>query len=172
MGAIEDLLAKVKPATASVRVCLRGDLLGELDLINDDLTQYDGWEQTGMGADPRTDLQARKTVLESEMRDDSAVFTFETIGDKPWSDLLAAHPAREGQGEVENFNPDTFPVALLAASSVEPKMTAEQVGVLFDSFTLSQRNGLFGAAYSANVRGVDIPFSRPAFDATVAFAKK
>jgi len=173
MSAIEDLLAKVKPATASVRVCLRGDLLGDLDLVNDDLDQYEGWEPSSMSdPDPRTKLRASKAELEAEMRAASATFRFKSIGDKAWSDLLAAHPPREGKDDDESFDPTSFPTALLAAAAVEPTMTVEQAATLLDGFTLSQRNTVFGAAYSANVRGVDIPFLQPSFDAQIVTAKK
>lgn len=173
MSAIEDLLKQVKPATASVRVCLRGDLLGDLDLVNDDLEQYDGWEPSSMSdPDPRTDLKARKAELEAQMRAESAVFRFKAIGDKAWSDLLAAHPPREGKEEEENWDATTFPTALLAASAVEPAMTIEQAGQLMDGLTLNQRNTLFGASMSACVREVSIPFLRPSFDAAQIIEKK
>jgi len=173
MSAIEDLLAKVKPATASVKVCLRGDLMGDLDIVNDDLTELDGWESSSLSdVDPRADLLARKRELQEQMRDESQVFTFQGIGDKNWSDLLAAHAPREGKEDEENFNPETFAPALLAASSVEPKMTEDQVKRLFDNFTLTQRNTLFAAAYSANTRGVDIPFLSASSVVTPAPAKK
>jgi len=173
MTAIEDLLAKVKPATASVRLCLRGDLLGDLDLVNDDLDQYDGWEPSSLSdTDPRTELQARKAEIEAAMRTESATFTFRSIGDKAWSDLLAAHPARKGKEEEENWDATTFPTALLAASAVEPAMTLEQAGQLMDGLTLNQRNTLFGASMSANVREVSIPFLQPSFDAAKITAKK
>lgn len=173
MSAIDDLLAKVKPATASVRVCLRGDLLGDLDLINDDLDQYDEWEPSSMSdPDPRTELKARKAELEAQMRAESAVFRFRSIGDKAWSDLLAAHPPRKGKEEDENWDPTTFPTALIAVSAVEPVMTVEQAGKLMDGFTLNQRNTVMAAAYSANVRGVDVPFLQPSSDAALTTAKK
>jgi len=172
MSAIEDLLAKVKPATASVRICLRGDLLGDLDLLKDDLDQYDEWEPSGMEADPRAKLRARKAELEAEMRAASATFRFKSIGDKAWSDLLAKHPPREGKDDNEPFDPTSFPTALLAASAVEPTMSVQQAGQLLEGFTLAQRNTVFAAAYSANVRGVDIPFLQPSFDAQIVTAKK
>jgi hypothetical protein len=171
-SAIEDLLAKIKPATASVRVCLRGDLLGDLDLINDDLNQFDGWEPSGMEVDPRTDLRARKAELEAEMRAESATFRFENIGELAWSNLLAKHPAREGKEEEEAFNAATFPVPAIAASCVDPKMTVKQVEQLFVPFTLTQRRMLFNAAYAANVRSVDVPFLQPNFDAAQIAEKK
>lgn len=173
MTAIEDLLAKVKPATSSVRVCLRGDLLGELDLVNEDLAPYDDWEASSLSdVDPRPPLAARKRDIEKRMRQEQATFTFQGIGDKSWSDLLAAHPPRKGHEETENFDPGSYPVALVSAASVDPKMTVEQATQLFNSFTLTQRNIVFAAAYSANVRGVDIPFSPPASAGTAGPAKK
>lgn len=175
MTAIEDLLAKVKPATASVRVCLRGDLLGELDLINFDLEPLQNWEPSSLSdPDPRTELLEQKDNLEKLMRTDSATFTFTNIGDKPWSDLMAAHPSpKDDKGNDKfDYDPQTFPVSLVAAASVDPKMTQTQAEKLFDNFTLTQRNIVFSCAYRANVRGVDIPFSQPAFDVTAASAKK
>jgi len=173
MTAIEDLLAKVKPATASVRVCLRGDLLGDLDLINDDLEQYDEWEPASMSdSDPRTELRARKAELEDQMREASASFRFQSIGDKAWSDLLAAHPAREGKQDEENWDATTFPAALIAASAVEPTMTVAQAEALLDGFTLNQRNSIFQTAMSACMRGVSIPFMPPSSADPVSTAKK
>jgi hypothetical protein len=175
MTAIEDLLAKVKPATASVKMCLRGDLMGELDIVNDDLSQYDEWEPSSMSdLDPRVPLLARKRELQEQMRAESQVFSFKSIGDKAWSDLLAAHTAREGNEADESggFNQATFPVPLVAAASFEPLMTEEQVGQLFDSLTLNQRSTLFMTAYSANVRGVEIPFLSDSSAKTAGHAKK
>jgi hypothetical protein len=173
MRDIEDDLEQVKPTTASVLLCLRGDLLGELDLINDDLDQYDGWEPSSLSdVDPRTGLQARKAELEAQMRAESKPYRFETIGDEAWSDLLAAHPPREGKADREDFDPKTFPTALLAASAVEPTMTIEQAKRLFSRLALPQRNSLFGTAYSANMRGVEVPFLPPSSDAAPANARK
>lgn len=169
--AIAALLKQVKPAQASIRLCLRGDLLGQLDLIRDDLGRHDGWTPDALSdTDPRVELRADLAALEQEMRDATAVFTFQSIGDKAWSDLLAAHPAREGQ--EESFDPATFPVALIAASGMDPVMTEDDVRELFDVFTLQQRNALFSAAYSANIRGVDIPFLSASFDVEAVTARK
>jgi hypothetical protein len=173
MSSIDDILTQVKPATASVRVCLDGDLLGDLDLINEDLAQYDGWESDSLSdVDPRAKLKARKAELEALIRAKSATFRFHNIGDKPWSDLHAAHPPTEGKEDSEDFDPATFPTALIAAAAVDPVMTLEQAGALMDKFTLTQRNMLFGTAYRANIRGVDVPFLQEPSAAPQPTAKK
>lgn len=170
--AIEDLLAQFKPTTASVRVC-SGHLQGELDLVTDDLAQYDDWEPANLSdVDPRIDLRARKAALNAAKRETSTAFTFQVIGDRPWSDLLAAHPPRKGKEDEENFNPETFPVALCASASVEPKMSEDQFGRLFNSLSSTQRNTIFNTAFAANTRGIEVPFSLPVSEGTSAFVKK
>ena len=173
MSAIDDLLAKIKPPTSSVRVCLRGNLLGDMDLIEADLAQFDGWAPSSLSdTDPRTALIAAKADLEAQMRESSATFRFASIGAEAWSDLMAAHPPREGKEDKENFDPTTFPAALISAGATDPTMTVEQAGQMLDGFTLMQRNQIFASAYAANVRGVDIPFSLPASDKAAPTAKK
>ena len=168
---IDALLAKVKPATAAVRMCLAGDLLAQRDLIQDELLQFDGWEPEDLSApDPRTALRSRLKAVEAEMRSNTATFQFRAVGEKAWSDLLAAHPPREDKKEM--WDPATFPTALIAASAVDPIMTPDEAGRLLEAFNLDQRNTLFGAAYSANIRGVDIPFSSASYDAEAVIAKK
>lgn len=168
---IAALLAKVKPATAAVRMCLAGDLLAERDLLRDELAQHDGWEPGDLSAaDPRTALREQLSALEERMRANTAEFRFQALGEKAWSDLLAVHPAREGKDE--QWDSGTFPMALLAASAVEPAMTVADVEQLFDAFNLDQRSNLFHAAYSANIRGVDIPFSSASYAAGGDTAKK
>jgi len=69
-----------------------------------------------------------------------------SIGRGAWEKLKEAHPPTEAQkaklaaqvkeGEeapVLTFNPDTFPVAALAASCESPKMTVEQAQAIWDS---------------------------------------
>lgn len=170
MSAIDDLLKKVKPATASVELCLRGDLLGDIDLIDDELDRLKDWEPESLSdADPRKALEARRRELQDQMAEESQIFRFQSVGDKTWSDLLAEHPAPEGSDG--KWDPQTYPAALVAASSVEPKMSVEDVERLFDAFNMSQRNTLFSAAWSANQRGVDIPFSQGSFDVGASTAK-
>ena len=173
MSAIDDVLAKIKPPTASVRVCLRGDLLGDLDLINEDLAQFAGWVPTSLSdPTPRAELLAAKAELETQMRAESATFRFQNIGDEAWSDLNAAHPPREGRENKENFNAATFPTALISAAATDPTMTVDQTKTLLNGFTLTQRNQIFASAYAANVRSVDVPFLPPAFDKAQSTGKK
>lgn len=78
--------------------------------------------------------EAKRVAREAEA---VATFRFVAIGGNDYEELLEEHPPTEEQvakakedGEEAVFNSDTFFVALVAASCVEPEMTEEQVDQL------------------------------------------
>lgn len=164
MADMTDILARVKPIKTQVTICLDGDLVLRRDQIQERLDALAGWKSSSLSdTDPRTALLDDLAQVEQGMRDASQTFTFKSVGDKTSSDLLAAHPSPKDErgNEKYSFDPATYPAALIAAASVDPVMTVEQVETLFDSLNLHQRNQLFNAAFAANNRGVDVPFSQP-----------
>lgn len=162
MSSIDSILAKAKPATAAVKLCVDGSLMADIDLLNDELAEYAEWTQGSLSdKDPRTDIRKRLDDLREQARQDdrSQVFRFRSLGDIEWSDLLAAHPPRPDVEDEVRWNSTTFPAALVAASAVDPELTVADVEKLWGIFNAWQRDTLFTTAYSANMRGVDIPFS-------------
>lgn len=165
MSDMKDILGRVKPVISETYVCLDGDLYPELDRAQQALDAVSGWKSKSLDdVDPRPALREQLAEVEELMRATSQRFTFRSIGDKASSDLLAAHPSPKDEDGEEKFawDPQTYPAALVAAASVDPKMSVEEVTALFDVFNLAQRNKIFGAAYSANNHAVDVPFSSPA----------
>lgn len=80
--------------------------------------------------------QAKALVLEN-----SVVFKFRSIGRKRFDDLIGEHPPTDtqikkakdnGSGDI-NWNSDTFPVALISACLVEPKLEEHEVKDMWDS---------------------------------------
>lgn len=87
------------------------------------------------------DLLAQMETMRERVAEASITFTFRSIGRKPWDDLVGEHPPtkdqvdkakREGLG-VPNVNQDSFPVAAIAASVVEPTLTVDDVKDMWDS---------------------------------------
>lgn len=120
------LLKKARRNTVkSTRVTLRGDLLDEVERLEEDMrreAEKDAWENR----DPiAPQIAQRIRVLEDEARESEVEFVFEGLGRGEFATLQAAHPATAelkaelGVEELE-WNPDTFPPALMAASCVEP----------------------------------------------------
>lgn len=91
------------------------------------------------------------------MAANEAEFRFRALSARAYSDLLAAHPPREGVQETANAA--TLPGALVAASCVDPVMTAEEYAELAEVISHAQAEALFDAAWTVNTQQVSVPFS-------------
>ena len=119
---------------------------------------------------PKLAEQIRK--LEAEIEASALAFKFGAVSSREWSDLLAANPPTKKQLKdvadratdwrhrpVLDHNPDTFPAAVVAASAIDPEMTAEQVAALAEELGPDQFELLWSAAYEVNRGGESAPKS-------------
>lgn len=101
-----------------------------------------------------------KKVLDAAMADqDGEIVTikFRSCGRKRYEQILDENPptdeeqrkAKEQGGEAA-WNNETFPVALIAASAIEPELSVEQVSELFDEWNNAEAQMLFLAAFRVN----------------------
>lgn len=172
MTSIDDVLDAHRPVTRSVRVVVDGQLLGDLDRLEEQLAEARRQDDR-LNRPPQAPAIAEQIrQLRDRANTEAVEFTFEAIGRKAWSDLQAQHPPTDEQiaegrddGIRPDFNPETFPAAAIAASCVEPSgMTVEKAQRLLDGWTVSQTRKLWSACLSANIGGADIPFSEGAYD--------
>lgn len=157
MPDISEILKLARPREHSVTICVAGDLAGEVDRLETQMREAGQWQPTSMAdVDPRKELAERIQALQQQMREAEVTFTFKALGAKAWSDLVAQHP---GKTRDEAFDADTLAPALVAASAVDPAMTAEQVADLFEQLNHGQREALLGAAWTVNSEATSVPFS-------------
>lgn len=153
---IEDVLAEAKPRRCTVRVLFRQELLEQHRDLDAELARV-AEEDQRENRDPLSPAIAAQVVqLERDIEEARRPFTFEAIGVRRWMKLLAQHPPTKAQLAVNSrldHNPDTFPLAAMAASCVSPALTAEQVGELEDIIGLSQWNELWVGCLDANTAG-------------------
>jgi hypothetical protein len=100
--------------------------------------------------------------LEDQMEAAKTSFTFRAIGRKAWADLVAKHPPTKAQLKVDpqaDVDPESFPVAAIAASCVEPALTLEQAQRIESAVTDVQWRVLYGACLTVNVGTSDLPKS-------------
>lgn len=156
-----EIMAAARQREETVSLCLDGTLNAEHEALSDALEEARrGVDTTSLGEPVRGFAIAQQIVdLETRMTEATKTFKVRALGHKAWSDLLASHPPEDP--DVSAFNLKTFPPALIAACSLDPIMSDDQVTELFEVLNLGQRNLLFGAAWRAN-QGVDIPFSQAA----------
>ncbi|MDX3087193.1 hypothetical protein PV620_30275 [Streptomyces sp. ME02-6978a] len=158
MASIDDILKRAKPRERTVPVCIRGDLAGEAERLAAELARVsEDWEPDSIADQhPGRALAAQLKKLQAEVREHEEPFTLRYIGDRAYSDLLAAHPA---DNDTEAFNSETFPRALIAASCVDPVMTPEQVADLFEVINEGEIKKLFDAAWDVHHSTETVPFS-------------
>ncbi|MEO3978769.1 hypothetical protein [Streptomyces sp. CAU 1734] len=158
MPDISEILKKAKAREKSVFICLAGDLLAEADRLEKQLqeTTEEFRADSLASANPAEKLSRELKAVREKMRKAEVEFRFRALGARAYSDLLAAHPGKE---PGEGFDPDTFPQALVSACAVDPVMTPEQAGELFEVLNEGQRNTLMQGAYDVNNETASLPFS-------------
>lgn len=169
---IGDILATAEnPAyvrVATARILLRQDLHDRWQKMEADLhaaverdRQYSA--QRAIGEQDEAPAIAEKLrEFEAEMADQWVEFRFRSIGHRGWADLLKQHPPTKDQtraSPMADFNPDTFPIAAIAASCQEPEMTLEDAERLDRALNRTQFDTLWGAVLDANIRGESDPKS-------------
>lgn len=158
---IEDILAAARPREAEVGLCLAGDLAADAERITAEIRRLgDDYAPSSLAdVDPRSALRAELDKVHAAMREAEVAFRFKALAREDYSNLLAAHPPVKEGGL---FNAETFPPALIAASSIEPVMTLEQAEHLYSVINQHSRDLLWSAAWRANTGAINVPFSRAA----------
>lgn len=157
---IADIIAAAKPRESTVTLCLAGDVAGRIEDLERELAAVSDWQSTSMAdADPRLALAGQIGELQDQMRGSEVVFRFRALGDKAYSDMVAAHPPRSAK---ELFNPETLFPQLIAACCFEPLMGVEEYGQLAEVLNAGQRRELENAAWAVNDESTAVPFSLPA----------
>lgn len=150
--------AYVRAATA--RVLLRQDLLARHAELYARLEATVA-EDRKYNRDPEAPALATEIeALEAEVEAAKVPFKFEAVGHRQWSDLLVKYPPSQEQLKDKprlDFDPEKFPVAAIAASCVEPKMTLEQAKRLEKALNEAQFQELWDACIDANWGGLEAP---------------
>lgn len=101
---------------------------------------------------PYVDDDGEDVTLEMRLR---------AISSRQYDKLIADHPPTPKQKEQGNiYNADTFAPALIAAVSLEPKLSVEQATELYnsDEWSSGEIGGLFMEAIRLCNIGLDVPF--------------
>src|ERR1044072_1973439 len=97
MASIEDILAEARPRERTVKVCIRGDLAGRMEELQDQLAQTStDWEPSNLSeAHPGRASDEAMETLREQVKAAEVPFPLRYIGDKAYSDLMAAHPDKD-----------------------------------------------------------------------------
>ena len=159
---VDDFLTEYRPPEQVVQITMRGDLLGRLSSLEDELIDAKQQEESPMSLSIDDSLDAYNIAqeiqrLREQVRQSMRAFRVVSMGDGPWSDLIAKHPPRDD--DRGPFHPDTFWPAATAASVVDPEMTEAQARKLLETLSSGQARKLLDAVTLANNGDDDLPKS-------------
>jgi hypothetical protein len=151
------------PDEVAVSVCLNRRLFREFQEASAELERA---RESGMLEQPEgvQTLAERVVALKEQVDADQAehTFVFATMPYGQWRELAEAHPPTDEQkadNRYLDFNPDTFPAAAVAASSISPELDEADGEWLRENLPRAEFDRLFQAAMQANVGGSSIPLS-------------
>lgn len=159
MPDIGALLDAAAPREIPVRMCLAGDLAGEVERLQQELALAgEDWVPGSIAdVDPRLDLVRQIEEARAGMVAASVEFRLRAMGSRAYRNLIARHPALPGQ-KGQPYDAATFLPELVALCCVEPAMTVEQVGQLLDIVNDGQAQQLFTTALVVNEEASPLPF--------------
>lgn len=148
---------------ATARVLLRQDLIARHAELEAELQHAVTRDALTNDPDRAPGIRDEILALEAEMKAAEAEFVFKSVGRKKWADLLAKHPPTKAQAAADRrtlFNPETFPIAAIAASCASPEgMDEAAVRRLEAGLSDAQFSLLWNACIDANLGGGDLPKS-------------
>lgn len=156
----EDILGMATPREAEAKVCMDGKLAGEAERLIAELDVLDrqGGSKSLADGGARAQLASELDEVRERMLAAEVTFRFRAMPSREYSDLIAAHPGAPGRAvDAVSVQPH-----LISGSSLEPRMTLEQVNQLLDKINEGERDKLFAAAWKANNAETVIPSSRAA----------
>ncbi len=107
----------------------------------------------------------RTVTVEVSVGDAKATMLFRALGSKEYDDLIAKHPpTKKDKDDGGVWNTETFPPALIAASSLDPKITDEESEKIWESpdWSRGELFDIFTRLVRLNQEGLDVPFTSSA----------
>jgi hypothetical protein len=163
---MEEIMSVKKPTQRSTRICLRPDLVEELNNLHAKNFDRSSRFKSLAEAPPDTRYQEAIEALQAEIEEATVTFVFQGVGRRNFELMMQAHPPTDEQqerhkadtGEDLVWNTDTFPPALVAASSLTPKISKEEAVKIFEDWDGPDLLDIFNAAFAANQSKVNAPF--------------
>lgn len=167
---LAEWMEEATPDRREVRICLDRRLVSRQIELRKLIERRDQDKVLGQSVKERQELAEVDKQVESKTR----AIVVEGLGWGRWRALMAKHPPAKDQAETfaravrlafmpetvgsMTFNAETFVPAAIAASAVEPQITAEEVTELLDKAPPGIIDRIWVAVLEVNLAGSDDPF--------------
>lgn len=160
---IREIIDRKRPAEDSVPIVLDGDLMAEYERLSVELR--DAGPAANFGDDSSADaIKARMEALRARMLDSRVFFRLRALPGPQWSPYVAALPVKQDDQTDEEAAEayHRWLCTVVAASCVDPAMTADEAHELYTVLSNGEWGQLAGRAYHLQTTRQDIPFSEAA----------
>lgn len=163
------LLAGAKLPERTVPTCLRGDLVAEHELLNEQLEKLETDAVDSLAGNGGAELAEQIRALEAEMQKSTYPVRLRALAKPEFRAFKAGYPPRlddegkvDARDEVFGFDIDAGIEPLVRRSIIDPELTDAQFADLLGKLTENQFDSLGVVAWRLNKADVDVPFSRAA----------
>lgn len=162
---MSDIMAKKKPTETRAHIQIDGSARFEIEDLRRKLEDAKAHDRRHNEAPTAPAVEEELEEAHQRFKESEVVFIFRPIASTEYDDLIALHPPRDQDKENGlNFNAETFPPVLIAASSYDPEISVDEAEGMFDdpAWNAGELVRLWNAALAANNETGDIPLSNPA----------
>jgi len=155
-----EILAAKKAIVHTVRIQIDGEMAVKIEEMQKRLIEVRHEDRRSNMPDKEPDVQAELDRLLVEAEGTIVTFSFRSIGRPAFESMVRRNkPDQEDKKDGSIFNTKTFPPELVAAASVEPKISLDQAKEMFnsDSWNNAELIKVFLTAQAANTESPDIP---------------
>ena len=172
MATFEEILAKAAPPELVVPLIVGGNQLTRIRELEQQLASAPPPVSLA-DRSPASEIGEQIAALQEEMRGTEVEFKLRAMPGRVWNRLQVARPLPQKEEPEEAYAERTFvwTCALLAATCVDPVMTAAQAEALAERLSGGAWDSLTGSAFTLNAGAVSVPFSRAAFAWTQSSAE-
>lgn len=153
MASLDEVVGAITPATASVAIVVDGVLATAYAEAEAELVRLKRQHASDSLKVHEEVLAAAERVeeLHKACKDAEVTFTFRAIGAQPWRALVGKHPPTDDQRRQGlDYDPDSFPLAAITATLVDPTGDLVQVTALAEKLSSGQWDRLWRSCLVLN----------------------
>lgn len=169
----KELLKSARLPERSVSICLRGDLVADIEVLEQELAKLVEERVTNgrvaTSPQPRLDKAAEIQAKKAEMAESTIAFRVRALVPKKWRALTAKHQNKDGGLDLLGLMGDAIPVSVVEPDDLDTEDWARLMGGTIEEdgetveveavIPASELGKLIDAVWDLNMRGVSVPKS-------------
>lgn len=170
---VDDFLSQREGNEDSCQIVMKGRLADEISRLQDEFKMARRLDESENRVPQAPGIADQIEALRAEMEASARTFEFEELPRHEYEDLIGEHPPRKVDSEGgAQWNADTFPPALIAAASKEPKLTPKDAQRLWDDLPFGEARRLWLTALSPQGKVGSVPLAVSGTGSTTTIGTK